>query len=238
MANVRDIPGVALDLSEWSQKFYNGTFKWDAEGFTDDKGVYRNFDCYDPLARAPTPLPPILLDDEEGEYATEDRPTTQETPAIVDEVVLSHSDELAVRQHDVLRLPFGNWSKVKIGSNASDPFFSTSDRGTKVVTDKIRNDSIFSSESDHEVVTKDTKSDDGVAPEQEMGASSPLANHGSLSLPQATAAAGTTDKVMTTPTQTPGRVDIFGKGDRKNTVKHKVSNVLTTPNTTKVMPKV
>ena len=25
-------------LSAWSQKFYNGTFHWIAEGFTDDQG--------------------------------------------------------------------------------------------------------------------------------------------------------------------------------------------------------
>ncbi|KAI4668570.1 uncharacterized protein J4E78_002397 [Alternaria triticimaculans] len=70
-------------LSEHSRKFYDGTYKWDSEGFTDDAGVYREFDCYDPDARAPTPLPPLCLsdDDEEagaveenihdGEYETE-----------------------------------------------------------------------------------------------------------------------------------------------------------------------
>jgi hypothetical protein len=31
--------------------------------------VYRTYDCYDPDARAPTPLPPMLLDDEEIDRA-------------------------------------------------------------------------------------------------------------------------------------------------------------------------
>jgi hypothetical protein len=70
-------------LSERSQKFYDGTYKWNAEGFTDDNGgkcnrsmlekslgrtnetVYRAFDCYDPDARAPTPLPCMFLGDDE-----------------------------------------------------------------------------------------------------------------------------------------------------------------------------
>jgi hypothetical protein len=74
-------------LSERSQKFYDGTYKWNAEGFTDDNGgkcnrsmldkslsgtdetVYRTFDCYDPDARAPTPLPCMFLGDDEDEEA-------------------------------------------------------------------------------------------------------------------------------------------------------------------------
>jgi hypothetical protein len=34
-----------------------------------DETVYRAFDCYDPAARAPTPLPCMFLDDEDEEVA-------------------------------------------------------------------------------------------------------------------------------------------------------------------------
>ncbi|EUC39295.1 hypothetical protein COCCADRAFT_80892, partial [Bipolaris zeicola 26-R-13] len=58
----------ADSITERSRKFYDGTYTWDSDGFTDDMGVYRTFDCYDPDARAPTPLPPMFLsDDEEDE---------------------------------------------------------------------------------------------------------------------------------------------------------------------------
>ena len=80
-------PDIAL--TERSRKFYDGTYKWDSEGFTDDDGgkhnevsyncrilltaqVHRSFDCYDPLARAPTPLPPMFSDEEDEEGATAD----------------------------------------------------------------------------------------------------------------------------------------------------------------------
>ncbi|KAI4955590.1 hypothetical protein J4E91_001451 [Alternaria rosae] len=56
-----------IALSEHSRRFYDGTYKWDSEGFTDDVGVYREFDCYDPAARAPTPLPPLCLSDNDEE---------------------------------------------------------------------------------------------------------------------------------------------------------------------------
>ncbi|KAI4930505.1 uncharacterized protein J4E92_004337 [Alternaria infectoria] len=61
---------VDVALSEHSRKFYDGTYKWDSEGFTDDAGVYREFDCYDPNARAPTPLPPLCLSDDDEEAGT------------------------------------------------------------------------------------------------------------------------------------------------------------------------
>lgn len=70
-----------LAITERSRAFYDGTYEWDSVGFTDDKGgkyrsdlepgssnshiVYREYDCYDPLARAPTPLPPMFPDDDE-----------------------------------------------------------------------------------------------------------------------------------------------------------------------------
>lgn len=69
-----------LAITARSRKFYDGTYKWDSDGFTDEHGgkciltvttlslthiVYREYDCLDPLARAPTPLPPMLLDDED-----------------------------------------------------------------------------------------------------------------------------------------------------------------------------
>ncbi|CAO2656226.1 Nn.00g050290.m01.CDS01 [Neocucurbitaria sp. VM-36] len=54
-------------LTKRSRKFYDGTYKWDAEGFVDDNGVYRGFDCYDPASRAPTPLPPWFPGDSEDD---------------------------------------------------------------------------------------------------------------------------------------------------------------------------
>ncbi|KAH6637475.1 hypothetical protein C7974DRAFT_470394 [Boeremia exigua] len=54
-----------LAVSDRSRKFYDGTYKWNAQGFTDEHGVYREFDFLDPLARAPTPMPPMFSDDEE-----------------------------------------------------------------------------------------------------------------------------------------------------------------------------
>ncbi|KAL6149805.1 hypothetical protein ACJQWK_02516 [Exserohilum turcicum] len=61
-------PPIFAGVTERSQKFYNGTYTWDSDGFTDDTGVHRYFDCYDPVARAPTPLPPMgLAGDDKGE---------------------------------------------------------------------------------------------------------------------------------------------------------------------------
>ncbi|KAJ4384719.1 hypothetical protein N0V86_000321 [Didymella sp. IMI 355093] len=54
-------------ITERSRKFYDGTYQWDSDGFTDEHGVYREYDCMDPLARAPTPLPPIFLKDDDNE---------------------------------------------------------------------------------------------------------------------------------------------------------------------------
>ncbi|KAF1843816.1 uncharacterized protein K460DRAFT_408138 [Cucurbitaria berberidis CBS 394.84] len=51
---------VDVALTKRSRKFYDGTYKWNSEGFTDEHGVYRKFDCYDAAARAPTPLPPMF----------------------------------------------------------------------------------------------------------------------------------------------------------------------------------
>ncbi|EMD68644.1 hypothetical protein COCSADRAFT_80711 [Bipolaris sorokiniana ND90Pr] len=55
----------ADSITDRSRKFYDGTYTWDSDGFIDGMGVYRTFDCYDPDARAPTPLPPIFMSDEE-----------------------------------------------------------------------------------------------------------------------------------------------------------------------------
>ncbi|ENI03721.1 hypothetical protein COCC4DRAFT_41701 [Bipolaris maydis ATCC 48331] len=55
----------ADSITERSRKFYDGTYTWDSDGFTDDMGVYRTFDCYDSDARAPTPLPPMFLSNDE-----------------------------------------------------------------------------------------------------------------------------------------------------------------------------
>ncbi|KAF2827499.1 hypothetical protein CC86DRAFT_405623 [Ophiobolus disseminans] len=54
-----------VEVSEHSRKFYDGTYKLMANGFTNELGIYRAFDCYDPDARAPTPLPPVFPDDED-----------------------------------------------------------------------------------------------------------------------------------------------------------------------------
>lgn len=72
-----------IAITDRSRNFYNGTYKWDAEGFIDEHGgvysshstdmhangagVRRKFDCLDPLARAPTPMPPTFSDDEEDD---------------------------------------------------------------------------------------------------------------------------------------------------------------------------
>ncbi|KAF1946565.1 hypothetical protein EJ02DRAFT_508465 [Clathrospora elynae] len=60
-----------VTFTERSRKFYDGMYRWDSEGFVDDRGVCRGFDCYDPVARAPTPLPPMLLGDDDEEGATQ-----------------------------------------------------------------------------------------------------------------------------------------------------------------------
>ncbi len=70
-----------LPISDRSRKFYDGTYTWDSDGFTDEHGgmlnyhsslqdcdlptVYRGFDFMDPLARAPTPMPPMISDDDD-----------------------------------------------------------------------------------------------------------------------------------------------------------------------------
>ncbi|KAG9192672.1 hypothetical protein G6011_11406 [Alternaria panax] len=56
---------VNVALTEYSRKFYDGTYKWNSEGFTDETGIYREFDCYNPDAQAPTPLPPMYLSDDD-----------------------------------------------------------------------------------------------------------------------------------------------------------------------------
>ncbi|KAF2024674.1 hypothetical protein EK21DRAFT_117521 [Setomelanomma holmii] len=58
---------VRVAITERSRKFYDGTYQYRANGFIDDVGVYRDFDCLDPAARAPTPLPPMFPDDSEDE---------------------------------------------------------------------------------------------------------------------------------------------------------------------------
>ncbi|KAH7085547.1 hypothetical protein BKA63DRAFT_19905 [Paraphoma chrysanthemicola] len=62
-----------MEVTERSRKFYDGTYQVFAEGFIDDKGLYRDFDCIDPEARAPTPLPPTFPDDSEDEGVCEEK---------------------------------------------------------------------------------------------------------------------------------------------------------------------
>ncbi|KAF1923580.1 uncharacterized protein M421DRAFT_9531 [Didymella exigua CBS 183.55] len=64
VATMRPLP-ADLAITERSRKFYDGTYKWDSDGFYDEHGVYREYDCLDPLAHAPTPRPPMFLDDED-----------------------------------------------------------------------------------------------------------------------------------------------------------------------------
>ncbi|KAJ4342325.1 hypothetical protein N0V95_006975 [Ascochyta clinopodiicola] len=61
-----------VTITERSRAFYDGRYKWDSDGFTDDHGVYREFDCYVPEARAPTPLPPTFSDDYHDNTQEED----------------------------------------------------------------------------------------------------------------------------------------------------------------------
>ncbi|KAF3005091.1 hypothetical protein E8E13_009865 [Curvularia kusanoi] len=58
-----------LPISDRSRKFYDGTYKWDSDGFTDEHGVYREFDFHDPLAAPPTPMPPIFLYDDDDDVS-------------------------------------------------------------------------------------------------------------------------------------------------------------------------
>ncbi|KAF1839771.1 hypothetical protein BDW02DRAFT_563822 [Decorospora gaudefroyi] len=74
MVKTRLPPNIAI--TKRSRKFYDGTYTWDSEGFTDDHGVYRGFDCYEPLARAPTPLPPMFLGEESEERDIGGRPSS------------------------------------------------------------------------------------------------------------------------------------------------------------------
>ncbi|KAJ4321552.1 hypothetical protein N0V94_002873 [Neodidymelliopsis sp. IMI 364377] len=71
-----------IALTERSRKFYDGTYKWDSDGFTDEHGgrgpLYRKFDCLDPQARAPTPLLPMFLDDNEEDSDLVDAPSLTE----------------------------------------------------------------------------------------------------------------------------------------------------------------
>ncbi|QRD01236.1 hypothetical protein JI435_157230, partial [Parastagonospora nodorum SN15] len=57
---------ATLAITARSRKFYDGTYTMTSDGFTDEAGVYRAFDCLDAAARAPTPLPPMFSDDEEA----------------------------------------------------------------------------------------------------------------------------------------------------------------------------
>ncbi|KAJ4412599.1 hypothetical protein N0V91_000357 [Didymella pomorum] len=66
-----------LAITERSRKFYDGTYQWDLDGFTDELGVYRECDCMDPLAHAPTPLPPMLLFNDEDDENDDENDNSQ-----------------------------------------------------------------------------------------------------------------------------------------------------------------
>ncbi|KAL5120363.1 hypothetical protein ACEQ8H_001653 [Pleosporales sp. CAS-2024a] len=61
-----------LGISAYSRNFYDGTYQMTGNGFTDEAGLYRTFDCYDEKARAPTPLPwmDFCNDDDDDEDKT------------------------------------------------------------------------------------------------------------------------------------------------------------------------
>jgi hypothetical protein len=78
-------------LTERSLKFYDGTYRWDSDGFEDENGgkfdgpvvtwtsvlttqVYRPFNDDDPLCRPPTPNPPESLSDDENEDRSSESP--------------------------------------------------------------------------------------------------------------------------------------------------------------------
>ncbi|KAJ4365736.1 hypothetical protein N0V83_008356 [Neocucurbitaria cava] len=91
-------------LTKRSRKFYDGTFRWDSDGFMDDNGVYRDFDCYDPAARAPTPLPPMFpddLEDENTDQTTTFKPRERRlrahlNPVFIEPALPNHDKHIAV----------------------------------------------------------------------------------------------------------------------------------------------
>ncbi|KAF3047599.1 hypothetical protein E8E12_010724 [Didymella heteroderae] len=98
-ASVHPLP-TDLAITERSRRFYDGTYKWDSDGFTDEHGVYREYDCMDPLARAPTPLPPMFLYNEEEEEEEEEdngllNPSNAETTRLQDSCSTMPSTESA-----------------------------------------------------------------------------------------------------------------------------------------------
>ena len=118
MDKTRTLP-PEIALTERSQKFYDGTFQWDLEGFTDDKGgkleldvslhcpsagsvtVYRSFDCDDPAARAPTPLPVIFWDvSEDEDYGMDRNGQLSTTTTVLGEKTLlsSSSDDMLAEE--------------------------------------------------------------------------------------------------------------------------------------------
>ncbi|KZM23800.1 uncharacterized protein EKO05_0009795 [Ascochyta rabiei] len=85
---------VDVAISERSRAFYDGRYKWDSDGFTDDQGVYRKFNCYVPEARAPTPLPPMFSDDCHDSAQEEDTIEDQVQTLDIDRAVISIDREV------------------------------------------------------------------------------------------------------------------------------------------------
>jgi len=63
--------------------------------------VYREFDCYDPAARAPTPLPPMFLDEEE--HHGESGGPVQPTNTVIKKRMDSHVETATPSSDSTLR---------------------------------------------------------------------------------------------------------------------------------------
>ncbi|KAI8939507.1 hypothetical protein NX059_003278 [Plenodomus lindquistii] len=227
-----NMAATVVELSEWSQKFYNGTFTWSAEGFTDDEGVYRDFDCYDPLARAPTPLPPVFpSDDEDEEHAIEDLPVLQEVDTTIGATETFNANELNARQEVVLA--FGNWSEVKSGADGSRPFALTSDLESSAGAVNIRNDSVFSSEFVKEAVSEGIKGGDGIVQKQEQSDSSQSADHKSSGLPQPSTAKPDVHTAKSLP-RTPEKKKSVREEEQHSSAKRQTPHIFSTPSSLKI----
>ncbi|KAH7095201.1 hypothetical protein FB567DRAFT_22596 [Paraphoma chrysanthemicola] len=108
-----------MEVTERSRKFYDGTYQVFAEGFVDDKGLYRDFDCIIPEARAPTPLPPTFPDDSEDESvceekgvhsAAEDLPTTEHGRKVSKEETSPVTQKETGNQSEVVSSPSSDLS--------------------------------------------------------------------------------------------------------------------------------
>ncbi|KAF2011757.1 hypothetical protein BU24DRAFT_466433 [Aaosphaeria arxii CBS 175.79] len=78
-------------LSERSMKFYDGTYRWNTDGFEDDTGVFQAWG-YDDHNRPPTPNPPNFSDAEDEDEA---KPNDQEGSTNASMVRVPHGPLMA-----------------------------------------------------------------------------------------------------------------------------------------------